>query len=124
MKEINNNLSKLFESNRVIVWYDEEQEYADELSNLELPDISTLTVGKDVLRIKHTVLLVQRSEKFLLYCPFVRPADEDTWLLDIELSNHLFETDPAGLILQEFDLGQEFKSWAEKHQTFSRVRIE
>ena len=118
MKEINNNLSKLFESNRVIVWYDEEQEYADELSNLELPGISTLTVGKDVLRIKHTVLLVQRSEKFLLYCPFVRPADDDNWLLDIELSNHVFETDPAGLILQELHLGHEFKSWAEKHQAF------
>ena len=118
MKEINNNLSKLFESNRVIVWYDEEQEYADELSNLEIPGISILTVGKDVLRIKHTVLLDQRSEQFLLYCPFVRPADDDNWLLDIELSNHVFETDPSGLILQELGLGQEFKSWAEKHQAF------
>ena len=42
MKEINKNLSKVLESNRVIVWYDEEQEYADQLSNLELTDISIL----------------------------------------------------------------------------------
>ena len=45
MKEINNNLSKLFENNRIIIWYDQDEEYADGLLDLDLPGVSKLTVG-------------------------------------------------------------------------------
>src|SRR5690625_7692007 len=47
-----------------------------------------------------------------------RSADEENWLLDIELAHHVYHTDQEALYLQEVGLGYHYKEWISGHIEF------
>lgn len=122
MSKIKKNLEKLYERHRIVVWYDPEEAFEEELNALELPDITVIAIDNDELAVKFRVLKQERDQKFLLYMPYERPEHEENWLLDIELSHALFHTDQVSMLLQELELPHHFQSWLKDQASFFRSK--
>ena len=125
MSRIHDSLSRLFEHHKVIIWYDETEDFRDDWESLELTGINKVTVNNNEFAVKHLIYIEKPDERFLLYIPFARPEIEDNWLLDLELSNYLFHTDREAMILQELDLSISLRAWLKPHLEFfkSKERI-
>ncbi len=118
MSKIIDSLSKLFEKHRIVIWYDGEQNFIDEFNELVIPGIVKLTIDKNEFALKYQMLIKQPSDKFLLFAAFNKPDNEDNWLLDIELANHVFHTDQEAMFLQELNLQPNLRSWVSRYIDF------
>jgi uncharacterized protein (TIGR02687 family) len=118
MSKIIDSLSKLFEKHRIVIWYDGEQNFIDEFNELVIPGIVKLTIDKNEFALKYQMLIQQPSDKFLLFAPFTKPENEDNWLLDIELANHVFHTDQEAMYLQELNLQPNLRNWVSRYVDF------
>jgi uncharacterized protein (TIGR02687 family) len=118
MSKIIESLSKLFEKHRIVIWYDGDQNFIDEFNELVIPGIVKLTIDKNEFALKYRMLIKQPSDKFLLFAPFHKPENEDNWLLDIELANHVFHTDQEAMFLQELNLQPNLRNWVSRYVDF------
>jgi len=122
MSKIQEGLSRLFENHKVIIWYDEIEDFRDDWESLQLVDVNKVLVNNNEFAVKHLIYIEKPDERFLLYIPYVRPDNEDNWLLDLELSNYLFHTDREAMILQELDLPISLRGWLKSHVEFFRSK--
>lgn len=122
MSKIIESLSKLFEKHRIVIWYDGEQNFIDEFNELVIPGIVKLTIDKNEFALKYQMLIKQPSDKFLLFAAFNKPDNEDNWLLDIELANHVFHTDQEAMFLQELNLQPNLRSWVSRYIDFFKSK--
>ncbi|MBQ9366406.1 MAG: BREX-1 system phosphatase PglZ type A [Victivallales bacterium] len=114
-------LSKLFETHRLVFWYDAEKSLLEEFEALALPDVEKLVIDNNEFGIKVKVLHEQPTQKFLLYHSGSRPEDEANWLLDLLLANTEFCTDEASLVLSDLGLDrQRFLPFVQKTMGFFR----
>ena len=122
MSRIQESLSRLFEHHKVIIWYDEIEDFRDDWESLQLVDVNKVLVNNNEFAVKHLIYIEKPDERFLLYIPYARPDNEDNWLLDLELSNYLFHTDREAMILQELDLPISLRGWLKPHVEFFRSK--
>ena len=122
MSKIQEGLSRLFENHKVIIWYDETEDFRDEWKALELSGVNKVEVNNSEFAVKHMIHIEKPNEKFLLYIPYTRPDNKDNWLLDLELSNYLFHTDREAMILQELDLPISLRTWVKPHLDFFKSK--
>ena len=114
-------LAKLFETYRLVFWYDAEKTLWDEFEALTLPDVEKLVIDRNEFGIKVKVLHDSPMQKFLLYHHGPRPEDEENWLLDLLLANTEFRTDEASLILADLGLDrQRFLPFVQQTMGFFR----
>lgn len=114
-------LSKLFETHRLVFWYDAEKSLGEEFEALTLPDVEKLVIDNNEFGIKVRVLHEQPTQKFLLYHRGARPEDEANWLLDLLLVNTEFCTDEASLVLSDLGLDrQRFQPFVQRTMGFFR----
>ncbi len=118
MSKVKENIQRLFEKYRVIMWYDGDQHFADQFEELDLGAVIKQTIQNNEFAIKYKLLIQHPEKKFLVYAPYARPADDENWLLDIELANHVFSTDQEAMILQDLELPYHFRSWVQSHIEF------
>lgn len=118
MSKIKEGLSRLFEKHRIIIWYDGEENFAKEFDEMDIADVRKAIIEKNEFALKYKLLIENKKDKFLLYAKNKRPANEENWLLDIELSNHVFQTDQESMFLQELELPFQFRPWIKKHIEF------
>lgn len=118
MNKLEEALLQLFQKHRIIVWYDAEKQYVDDIKQTDLPSVEIIHVNGNEFTVKHHVLQVKPQQQFLLYIPYPRPENEDNWLLDIELSHQLFHTDQESMLLQELDLPIQYKEWAKTRTAY------
>ena len=116
--KIEKSLEKLYLKNRIVVWYDPEQAFSDEIDKLSIPEVSVITIANDELAVKFRILHQKPTQKFLLYMPYARPSYEDNWLLDVEMSQKIFHTDQESMLLQELELPLHLQSWLKQQSTF------
>jgi len=117
---IKKTLVKKFKEQRVIFWYNE-KEQADiqqEYESLMLKDVEKITVANNEFEIKYRILKQAPKQKFLIYRTGPKPANEDNWLLDLELAHELFFTDQEAMYLQELGLAYGFKDLIVEHTLF------
>ncbi len=122
MSTIDDNLNNAFCKNRVVFWYDELGESREQFDEVELPNVEKVTVEHNAFAIKYRILRLEKEQKFLLYFPHKRPDNADNWLLDIELSNFVFDTEQSALFLQEMGLGYTYKELVQQHIGFFGAR--
>jgi uncharacterized protein (TIGR02687 family) len=120
MNKINEALIKRFQEHRIIFWYDEKQELFDQYSELELPEVEIIQVQGNEFEVKHIIARQKPGTKFLLYFHGPKPANEENWLLDMELAQHVFHTDQEAMFLQELGLGYHLKELIAGHIGFFR----
>ena len=69
MSKIQESLSRLFENHKVIIWYDETEDFRDEWEALELSGVNKVEVNNSEFAVKHMIHIEKPNEKFLLYIP-------------------------------------------------------
>lgn len=96
------------ENHRLVFWYDPEQSFTDELTQLDLPDVQLLNMdGASALAVKLKLELEDPKGKYLLYFPQAEPEPESDWLLDIKLYSRSFYADRISIIFNELGLQQQ-----------------
>ncbi len=111
-------LIKLFESQRIVFWYDTKRELRQDFEELSLPEVEKIELKNNEFKVKHQILREQPEQKFLLYHEGASPADLDNWLLDVQLGNVEFKADLVSIWLSELDLGQELIEVVKDHIEF------
>ena len=96
------NLTNLFHRNRIVFWYDDGEQFKDELSELDIPDIELVHLCPDnQIKVKYRILKEEPDRKFLVYAPYAEPEDNDNWLLGVQVANGQFRTEQSAIILDE-----------------------
>ena len=122
MNKIEESLTKRFESHRVIFWYDEKCEFTDLYQETALNGVEKIQVDGNEFEVKHIINKQKTDNKLLIYIPGPKPANEDNWLLDMELAHHVFHTNQEALILQEIGLDYHFKDLVTQHLEFFKAK--
>jgi len=108
MNKIEEALSKLFNTHRIIFWYDENEELKEQFNELVLEDIEKAVVTNNQFYIKYLTNKENSNSKFLLYLPYEKPNNTENWLLDMELANYVFQTKQEAMFAQELELDYNF----------------
>jgi uncharacterized protein (TIGR02687 family) len=111
-------LSKLFDTHRIVFWYDEKQELRDAFETLSLNNIEKIEIANNEFSIKHKLLRELPKARFLLYKADKQPEPVKNWLLDVELAHTVFRTDQVAIWLSELELPSEFTELVETHFVF------
>ena len=122
MNKISEALIKLFNKHRVIFWYDEKEELTEQYKELSLDDVTKIHVQGNEFAVKHIINKQNPTGNFLLYFKGAKPANEDNWLLDLELAHQVFHTDQEAMWLQEMGLGYHLKELVTEHMEFFRAK--
>jgi uncharacterized protein (TIGR02687 family) len=111
-------LTKLFDKNRIVFWYDAKRELRDEYEALTLPDAEKIELKNNDFGVKYRILREEPTRKFLLYHEGPQPADIDNWLLDVQLAQGSFQADQLVIWMSELGLSREFADALGKHSAF------
>ena len=122
MNKISEALIKLFNKHRIIFWYDEKEELTEQYKEVSLDYVTKIHVQGNEFAVKHIINKQNPSGKFLLYFTKEKPANEDNWLLDMELAHQVFHTDQEAMWLQEMGLGYHLKELVTEHMEFFRAK--
>lgn len=97
-------LERRFVDHRLVFWHDPEGQYAADLDDLELSDVTILRVANDEYGIKNRLLHDQPADKFLVYRSGPVPTGTSNWLLDLELAHGVFTADVSSLVARDLGL--------------------
>ena len=122
MGKIKEALQKRFQDHRVIFWYDGKNEFQEEFKELKIPSVNQIKVEGNEFELKYQIYKETPEQKFLLYIPYEKPANEENWLLDVELAFHVFHTDQEAMVLQELGLGYHLKELIGEHVEFFKSK--
>ena len=111
-------LKRKFNSSRIIFWYDEKAEMRGEFESVELEGVEKIEVNGNEFGVKFRILRQQPNQNFLLYKAGPQPDDPDNWLLDVQLSHHVFRTDKVSQTLDDLGLPIEFRQILIDHDFF------
>ncbi len=117
MKQIHESLQRIFESHRIVFWYDTNGDWAETFDAFAATNVVKLKIGRNEFGSKVRVVRAPES-RFLIYVPAARPPDADNWLLDLLLQGYEYKADKASLAIQDVNLPQEFRFLAEDHPVF------
>ena len=118
MIDIQQRLKTIFQTQRLVFWYDANGTLENEFNEIDLEDVTKLTIDNNEFSIKRQLLSLQPRDKFLIYSPTLAPQDEDNWLLDLNIANYMFSADKTSLILQKLGLDDNFKEFISQFDKF------
>ena len=104
MIDIQQRLKTIFQAQRLVFWYDDNEALRDEFEAIDLDDVTKLVIDNNEFGIKRQLLSLQPNNKFFIYSPNKAPRDEENWLLDLNIANYMFAADKTSLILQNLGL--------------------
>jgi uncharacterized protein (TIGR02687 family) len=107
---------------RIVFWYDGNNEFNEEYGELNLSGVTKIEIDNNQFSVKHRILVEENEIKFLLYFKNDKPEDLDNWLLDVELANAVFSTNPSALTAAEFGRGDEFLGFVDTHKFFFKAQ--
>lgn len=124
MNKIEHALKKIFEEQRIVLWYagEDETEMHNYYTALELNDVKKIRLANNEFAVKYQILRREPQQKFLLFIPGTQPPDRENWLLDLCLANHIFSTDESAIFLQEMGLDVELKPVIQEHLAFFKSK--
>ena len=96
-----------FYTRRVIVWVDEDGEFADKLDQVVLNGAKVVALtGSNNFYVKKLLAVDDPWSNYLVYRPFSYESDEDNWLLDVELYSEEFRADLVSMWMDEMGVAQ------------------
>lgn len=103
--DIQENLVRLFQDNRVVFWQDPGAEYLESVDALTPENVRLINLNLEPkLKVKVDLELGDASEKFLIYEPCHKPEPENDWLLNVRLYAAPFAADHSTQLLQQLGL--------------------
>jgi uncharacterized protein (TIGR02687 family) len=96
-----------FYKRRIIFWYDEDKEYADQIDDMELDNAKIVKLtGRNTFVTKKLLAFEDTTSNYLVYCPLRYEKPEDNWLINIELYSEPYRTDLSSRRIEEMGLPQ------------------
>ena len=96
-----------FYKRRIVVWIDEDREFADKLDEIEINRAKIIALtGSNNFYVKKLLAVDDPSSNYLVYRPFAYESDEDNWLLDVELYGEEFRADLVSMWMDEMGIPQ------------------
>ena len=94
-----------FYKRRIVVWYDEDQEFADQIDGLQIPDVQVVKLtGTNYFKVKKLIAVDEPQQNFLIYKPYGDPNPEHDWLMDVELYSEEFRADLIAIWMNEMGM--------------------
>ena len=96
-----------FYKRRIVVWIDEDAEFADKLDEITLNGAKIIALtGSNNFYVKKQLAVDDPTGNYLIYRPFAYESDEDNWLLDMELYGEEFRADLVSMCMDEMNIPQ------------------
>ena len=122
LKEIENKINEIFANSldrQIIFWYDDNQEFEDEIANINLDDAELYILEEDNwIYTKYYIEYEHKNQNFLVYAPFAQPPDKDNYLADMVHYAKRFTADKISLIAQELNIPHNLKEVIAKYKKF------
>lgn len=94
-----------FYKRRIVVWYDEDREFEDQIDGLALLNAKILRLtGSNNFYAKKLLAVDDPTSNYLVYCPLSYDTEEDNWLLDVELYSEEFRADQISIWMDEMQI--------------------
>ena len=95
-----------FHKRRIIFWYDENGEFAEQVDDLILPEVKLIKLtGRNNFTVKKLLTIDDLTGDFLIYNPIAYEKPQDNWLIDIELySGEPFRADLVSMQMAELNI--------------------
>ena len=94
-----------FYKRRIVVWFDEDQEFADQIADLQISDVQVVKLtGTNSFEVKKLIAVDEPTQNFLIYKPYQEEKIEDNWLLDVELYSEEFRADLIAIWMDEMGI--------------------
>lgn len=122
MSSLNDNLENAFRQHRVVFWYDVAGDSREQFDEINISEVKKVIMNHNAFEIKYRILRKESNQKFLLYFPYERPDNANNWLLDIELSEFVFDTEQSALLLQDMGLDYNYKTIVKEHIGFFNAK--
>ncbi len=114
-------LYEQFAGQRLVFWHDTDGDYADELSSIDIADVTVVAVANDEYALKYRILQEEPHAKFLIYRQGAVPAGIGNWLLDLELAYGVFTANRTALLRHDLGLSSEgVEGVLDAHEPFFR----
>jgi hypothetical protein len=120
-KQITQKLNDQFksETRRLVFWYDEACEFAEDIDQIELENANLYKLAVD--NQFYTKYFLEREDKttsYLIYAPFAKPSVRDNHLADTIKYSKEFFADRASLICIDLGIKEEYKPVIQKYIKF------
>lgn len=90
---------------RIIVWQDEQAEFADTVAQLELDNARILTMGSNnMFELRRQIEVDYANENLLLYCPMAFANPQDNYLQDVFLYSEEFRADYWSMLFAQLNI--------------------
>lgn len=94
-----------FYKRRIVVWYDEDGEFIDQIKDLQLLNAKILWLTEtNNFEIKKTIAIEEPTQNFLIYNSMNYENLDDNWLLDVELYSEEFRADLIAIWMDEMGI--------------------
>ena len=121
LKQIIDRLNSEFtgETRKLVFWYDDKAEFAEDMDSVELHNAKVYRLTKDNQFYTKYFLERQDTEtNYLIYAPFPKPEVKDNHLEDTMLYSKRFFADRASLLSVDLGIEEKYKPIIEKHIKF------
>lgn len=121
LKQIIDRLNAEFtgESRKLVFWYDDKAEFAEDMETAELTNAKIYRLRPDnQFYTKYFLERVDRSTNYLIYAPFPKPDVRENHLEDTLLYSKRFFADRASLLLLDLGIAEKYKPLIEQHIKF------
>lgn len=112
LKQIADKLNAEFTGDvrKLVFWYDDNAEFAEDINTLELENAKVLHLAPDnQFYTKYFLECVDRDTNYLVYAPFAKPAIRDNHLADTIRYSKEFFADRASLLSLDLGIDERYK---------------
>ena len=130
LDEIESQLNTIFNEEcyrQIVFWYDENQEFVDDVYNIKLNN-AKLHILSDVnlIKTKYLIEFEDKDSNYLIYAPYSQPDDNNNYLADLTHYAIPFSADKIEMIAQSLDIPAEFHQLLKDYPSFwnAKSRVE
>ncbi len=121
LKQITDKLNAEFsgDTRKLVFWYDEKAEFADDIDTLKLPDAKVYHLKPDnQFYTKYFLERLDKETSYLIYAPFPKPPMRDNHLEDTLLYSKQFFADRVSLLAVDLGIDEKYKPVIQKYIKF------
>ena len=121
LKQITDKLNSQLQGDvrKLVFWYDENGEFAEDIDTLELENAKVLHLEKDnQFYVKHFLECEDTTTHYLVYAPFPKPDIKENHLEDTLRYSKRFYADRASLITLDLGFDEKLKNVFQEYNKF------
>lgn len=102
----------------IVFWYDDDGEFKERITEIELKQVKLLTINNNSFYIKYLVEVEEPETNFLVYSPCPKPHPRDNYLIDILKYSKEFSADSTTVIMRDLRIDPSLRTVVKKYAVF------